>query len=134
VIDRLRHCGRTVILTTHYIEEAEKLCDRVAVIDHGKVIALGSPRQLMARALTSSRIEFRIASPVEPALLRQLPFVNGVAEDQGAYLLRTQNATQALVELVKWLEAGGHELLDLHVTRPTLEDTFIELTGQRIRQ
>jgi ABC-2 type transport system ATP-binding protein len=134
VIDRLRQQGKTIILTTHYIEEAEKLCDRVAIIDHGKIIALDSPRQLVARSRGQSRIEFRTAGPIAVAHLRQLPFTDGVAESQGAYLLRTADAPRAVIELVKWLEAERHELLDLHITRPTLEDAFIELTGRRMRE
>ncbi|HZS10109.1 MAG TPA: ABC transporter ATP-binding protein [Blastocatellia bacterium] len=134
IIDRLKTQGKTIILTTHYIEEAEKLCDRVAIIDHGRIIATGSPRELVNRARGQSNIEFTTASPIAPALLRQIPFVDSVAERQGVYVLRTAFAPRVVVELIKWLEAERHELLDLHITRPTLEDVFIELTGRRIRE
>lgn len=134
VIEGLKARGRTVILTTHYIEEAERLCDRVAIIDHGKIIALDTPQQLIARSSGQSRIEFRTASALALGQLRQLPFVESVAESGGAYILRSAAVARTLSELIKWLDAEGHELLDLHVTRPTLEDVFIELTGRRIRE
>ena len=134
VIARLREQGKTIMLTTHYIEEAEKLCDRVAIIDDGQIIALGSPRQLIARAHGHSRIEFTTSAPLQLAALRQIQFVDGVSEVAGAYVLKTADAPRTIVELIKWLEAGRHELLDLHITRPTLEDVFIELTGRRIRE
>jgi len=134
VIERLKRESKTVILTTHYIEEAERLCDRVAIVDHGRVIAAGAPRELISGSRGQSRIELRTARPVELAELRLIPFVESVTETGGAYALRSPDAPRALVELVKWMEAERHELLDLHVTRPTLEDAFIELTGKRIRE
>ena len=134
VIDRLRAEERTVILTTHYIEEAERLCDRVAIVDRGQVIAQGSPRELVARSQRHSRIELRTAASIGIAELRQLPYIESVAESGGAWQLRSADAPRALIELIRWMEAGGHELLDLHVTRPTLEDAFVELTGRRIRE
>ncbi|MGH9768073.1 MAG: ATP-binding cassette domain-containing protein [Blastocatellia bacterium] len=134
VIEGLKSESKTVILTTHYIEEAEKLCDRVAIIDHGRVIASGAPRDLIARARGQSRIELRTATPVELAELRLIPFVESVTESGGAYLLRSGDAPRTLIELIKWMEAERHELVDLHITRPTLEDTFIEFTGKRIRE
>jgi ABC-2 type transport system ATP-binding protein len=134
VIERLKTGGKTVILTTHYIEEAEKLCDRVAIIDHGKIIAMGSPRDLIARSQGQSRIELRTVEPISIADLRCIPFVERVRESGGGYELRSSDAQRALIELIKWMEVERHELLDLHITRPTLEDTFIELTGKRIRE
>ena len=134
VIERLKDEGKTIILTTHYIEEAEKLCDRVAIIDHGKIIALGSPRDLIERSRGQSRIELRTVEPISIADLRRIPFVEKVTESGGGYQLRSSDAPRALIELIKWMESEQHELLDLHITRPTLEDTFIELTGKRIRE
>lgn len=134
VILDLKRAGKTVLLTTHYIEEAERLCDRVAIIDHGKIIALGSPRELIAQSRGQSRIELRTTEPVPLRVLRQLPFIESVTESGGVYSLRSADASRALIALVKWLEVEQRELEDLHVTRPTLEDTFIELTGKRIRE
>jgi ABC-2 type transport system ATP-binding protein len=134
LVRAIREHGRTVVYTTHYMEEAQKLCDRVAIIDHGRVIAAGTPRELISGSRGQSRIELRTARPVELAQLRLIPFVESVTELGGAYALRSSDAPRALIELVKWMEAERHELLDLHVTRPTLEDTFIEFTGKRIRE
>lgn len=134
VIDTLRHSNKTVILTTHYIEEAEKLCDRVAIIDHGQIIAVGSPQELISRSRDQIKIEFRTTEAVALAELRQVPFVSAVTENLGTYELRSADGTRSIIELIKWLEAEKHELIDLHTTRPTLEDVFIELTGRRIRE
>jgi ABC-2 type transport system ATP-binding protein len=134
IIENLRREAKTIILTTHYIEEAEKLCDRVAIVDYGRVIAEGSPRQLISGSQGQSRIEFRTASPVEVAQLRRVPFVSSITHDHDSYVLRVGDAPRAIIELVRWLESEGAEILDLHITRPTLEDVFIDLTGRRIRE
>jgi ABC-2 type transport system ATP-binding protein len=131
-IERLKELGKTVILTTHYIEEAEKLCDRVAIMDDGRIVAINDPGVLVAKAGVSARIEFRTNSPVQTSDLRRIPFVESIEERHGAYVLQSADAVRALVELVKWIEREGIELEDLHVTRPTLEDVFIELTGRKI--
>lgn len=134
VIARMRDRDRTVILTTHYIEEAEKLCDRVAIIDRGRIIATGSPRQLIARARNHSHIEFSAAAPIDPGLLRSVPFADVAIETNGVYRLRAADVSRAVVELIKWLESERNELVDLRVARPSLEDVFIELTGRKIRE
>ncbi|MBX7219149.1 MAG: ABC transporter ATP-binding protein [Blastocatellia bacterium] len=134
LIEQLCSQNKTVLLTTHYIEEAEKLCDRVAVIDRGVIVALDSPAQLVATSRTHARIAFRTAQPVATGELRQIPFVAGIAQEAGGTVLQSANAPQTLIELVKWLELNRVELLDLHVTRPTLEDVFIELTGRKLRE
>jgi ABC-2 type transport system ATP-binding protein len=134
IIDQLRERDKTVILTTHYIEEAEKLCDRVGIIDHGKIIALATPRELIADSQGHARVELRTASPLDLGRMRQIPFVASISEHQGAYLLKTADAPRTVIELIKLLEAEGGEIVDLHITRPTLEDVFIELTGRRIRE
>jgi ABC-2 type transport system ATP-binding protein len=134
VIASLGGRGKTVILTTHYIEEAEKLCDRVAIMSQGKIIAMGSPRRLIADSRNSSRIEFTAEAPVNLAELRSIPFVLEVGREGGGYVLRAADGPRAVVELIRWLEAEGNQLLDLHVARPTLEDVYIELTGRRIAE
>jgi ABC-2 type transport system ATP-binding protein len=129
IIERLRDRGRAVILTTHYIEEAEKLCDRVGIMAGGRLLALDAPRRIIAQHNGYSRIEFGVTEPLAPAALRQLPYVESVSESAGVYSLRTADAPRAAVELITWLEAERRELLDLRIVRPTLEDVFIELTG-----
>jgi len=134
LIKWMRDRGRTVILTTHYIEEAEKLCDRVAIIDHGRIIAMGSPRQLIARARNHSHVEFSAAAPIALGSLRGAPFADSAIETNGVYRLRAADVSRAVVELIKWLESERNELVDLRVARPSLEDVFIELTGRKIRE
>lgn len=131
-IERLKELGKTVILTTHYIEEAEKLCDRVGIMDHGRLVALDNPRVLVSQAHGRARLEFRASVPIQTSDLRQIPFVESIEENRGTYVLQSADAVRALVELVKWIEREEIELEDLHVTRPTLEDVFIELTGRKI--
>ncbi|HJY88152.1 MAG TPA: ABC transporter ATP-binding protein [Candidatus Acidoferrales bacterium] len=133
IIEELRQERKTVLLTTHYIEEAERLCDRVAIIDHGQVIALGSPRELKQRSAGTTRIEVRLARPESDGALRQLEGVVDCRALEGSYVLHSTRAPQTIVALVKHLEAGGNELASLEISPPSLEDVFLELTGRRLR-
>ncbi len=132
LIERFRAEGRTVLLTTHYIEEAERLCDRVAIIDHGRVIALGTPRELVARSGHGTRLEVRLARPVPSERLKQLDAVLDCHAADGLYFLHAQPAAQAIVALIRFLEAEANTLLDLHIAQPSLEDVFVEMTGRRL--
>jgi ABC-2 type transport system ATP-binding protein len=133
IIEELRREKKTIMMTTHYIEEAERLCDRVAIVDHGKVIALGTPRELKQRSGNTTRIEVKLARPAANGTLQGLEGVADVREVDGAYVLHTQRPPQAIVSLVKHLEADGNELVSLEIASPSLEDVFIEMTGRRLR-
>jgi ABC-2 type transport system ATP-binding protein len=133
IIDELRRERKTIVMTTHYIEEAERLCDRVAIVDHGKVIALGTPRELKARSGDKTRIEVRLAKAESEGDLVQLDGVTDCRSLNGTYILHCQRPPQAIVSLVKHLEAHGNELVGLEIATPSLEDVFIELTGRRLR-
>jgi len=133
IIEELRQEKKTILLTTHYIEEAERLCDRVAIIDHGQVMALGSPRELKQRSAGTTRIEVRLAKPASDGALRQLDGVVDCRELEGSYVLHSTGAPQTIVALVKHLEAQGNELASLEISAPSLEDVFLELTGRRLR-
>ena len=133
IIAELRREKKTIVLTTHYIEEAERLCDRVAIVDHGKVIAMGSPRELKQKSEHTSRIEARFAKPASNGTLKNLDGVNDALEVNGAYVLHCQKTAPAIVALVKHLEAESNELVTLEISTPSLEDVFIELTGRRLR-
>ena len=133
IIEELRGEKKTILLTTHYIEEAERLCDRVAIIDLGRLIALGTPRELKARSAGTTRVEVRLAKPEEDGALRGLDSVTDCSEFEGTYVLHSTRAPQTLVALVKHLEARGNELQSLEIHSPSLEDVFIELTGKRLR-
>jgi len=135
LIEELRAERRTILMTTHYIEEAERLCDRVAIIDNGVIIAIGSPRELQENSATQSSIEISLSQPLPVA---ELPVWTGairtvLSDDRRRISVSSSRAAQTLVELIKWIDAQGLELDDVHLNRPTLEDVFIELTGKRLR-
>ena len=133
IIAELRRERKTVLLTTHYIEEAERLCDRVAVVDHGRVIALGTPTELKQRSAGHTRITVRLAQPEIEGVLKQLDGVAECHRADGAYVLRSSQPPHTIIALVKYLETHGNELQSLEMDSPTLEDVFIELTGRRLR-
>jgi ABC-2 type transport system ATP-binding protein len=133
IIEELKREKKTIVLTTHYIEEAEKLCDRVAIVDHGKVIATGTPRQLKERSGNTTRIEVRLAKPALNGVLKTLDGVVDMRQLADVYVLHCQKTAPAIVALVKHLEAENNELVSLEIATPSLEDVFIELTGRRLR-
>jgi ABC-2 type transport system ATP-binding protein len=133
IIEELKAEKKTIVLTTHYIEEAERLCDRVAIVDHGKVIAAGTPRELKQSSGNTTRIEVRLSKPASNGTLKNLDSVADVREMDGAYVLHCQKTAPAIVALVKHLEADNNELVSLEIATPSLEDVFIELTGRRLR-
>jgi ABC-2 type transport system ATP-binding protein len=133
IIAELRREKKTIVMTTHYIEEAERLCDRVAIVDHGQVIALGSPRELKERSGDKTRLEVRLASPESQDVLKNLEGVTECRILGESYILHCRRPPQAIVALVKHLESQGNELVSLEIATPSLEDVFIELTGRRLR-
>jgi ABC-2 type transport system ATP-binding protein len=136
IVEALKARGRTVLLTTHYMEEAARLCDRVAVVDHGKVIALGTPRELIATLGAEHVIEFAVAdtaSPIDETALRALPSVEDVAQDAGTWRLTVREMHRAVPALLAELSARGAEPTQLTTHSATLEDVFMALTGRRLR-
>ena len=133
VIEELKRERKTIVLTTHYIEEAERLCDRVAIVDHGKVIAEGTPRELKQRSADTARVEVRLAKQASNDVLKGLDAVVDAREVDGGYVLHCQRTAPTIVSLVRMLEATGNELVGLEIATPSLEDVFIELTGRRLR-
>jgi ABC-2 type transport system ATP-binding protein len=133
-LEDLKKEKKTILLTTHYIEEAERLCDRVAIVDNGRVMALGTPRELKQRSAGTTRIEVRLSqAPLDGALGR----LEGVAEwskQDDVYRLRSTSPTKTIVALVKYLESEGVELQGLEMQSPSLEDVFLELTGRHLRE
>lgn len=134
IIEDLKRANKTVLITTHYIEEAERLCDRVAIVDSGRVIAHGTPRELKHKSAGNTRIEVRLARPPANGALAHIDAVSDCREFEGAYVLHSSRPPQTIVALVKHLEAEGNELQSLEMFSPTLEDVFIELTGRRLRE
>ncbi len=135
LLEELKREHRTILMTTHYIEEAERLCDRVAIVDEGKIIALDTPARLQQQSKHASSIVVTCAT--------RFP------EDRPAWAQSTQSALDAtghtltvhsrrpaatLVDLVKWIDQLGLELTDVSLKQPSLEDVFIELTGKSLRE
>jgi ABC-2 type transport system ATP-binding protein len=135
LIEELRAEKRTILMTTHYIEEAERLCDRVAIVDAGKIIAIGSPRELQEKSANQSAIEITLTQPWRGGVLPIWPeaITSKLAEDGRHLKVTSKRPARTLVEMVKWIDAQGIELEDVHLKRPTLEDVFIELTGNKLR-
>jgi len=127
--------GKTVFVTTHYIEEAQNLCDRVAIIDHGKIIALDTPRHLMASLEVEQKIEFVTDSAISVDKLRKIKGVSkAVQTKEGEFVIYTKKTQSTLKELMILAEKEGYEFRGLMVIGATLEDVFIKLTGRRIRE
>jgi len=134
VILRLREEGRAVLLTTHYMEEAERLCDRVAVMDHGRILAEGTPRQLIREYGPEAAVELDPgARPVDLAELAQLPAVTDVQAKDGQVLLHTANPPATLMALAHYAQVRGLPLSDLRTRSATMDDVFMALTGRRLR-
>jgi len=133
-IDLARKKDKTVFLTTHYIEEAQRLCDRVAIVDHGQIIALDTPRRLMATAAAEHRIQFVVEGALDASCLETMPgVVRAVMEADGEYTLLARPVQPAVKALMDLSEANGFILRGLTVEGTTLEDVFLQLTGRRIR-
>jgi ABC-2 type transport system ATP-binding protein len=135
MLERFRAQGGSILLTTHYMDEAETLCDRIAVVDRGKVIALGTPRELIASLGAEHVVEFAIDgnAAVEAEVLKQLPGVIEVRGDGGAWALNTSHVHLAVPALLSVLEADGRSLSSLTTHSATLEDVFMHLTGRHLR-
>jgi ABC-2 type transport system ATP-binding protein len=132
IVSGLTASGKTVILTTHYMEEAETLAQAVCIMDHGRVIAGGSPRQLTAGLGRETIIEF-VAPPeaeLPGALGPQVRFSRG---DAGLVSVTTSDLVATLGNLVDWSRSSGVELTEMAVRQPNLEDVFLSLTGRRLR-
>ena len=135
IIHGFRATGRTVLLTTHYMDEAERLCDRVAVIDRGKVIALGTPKELIARLGGQHVIDFTLVEDTQlPAEeFASLLSVTAARRDAAQYGLTVTEPHIALPALLRRLQDLGQELATLTTRHATLEDVFVNLTGRHLR-
>jgi ABC-2 type transport system ATP-binding protein len=135
ILRAFRAQGRTILLTTHYMDEAERLCDRVAIVDRGRVIALGTPAELIAQLGGDHLIEFALeGGPVcDEAALRRLPAVVSAHHHDGAYTLAVTAPHVALPALLQVLRAKGLDLARLTTRHASLEDVFVNLTGRHLR-
>jgi len=128
----LRSEGRTVFLTTHYIHEAEQLADRIAIVGRGKVIRLGTITEISSGVTLESTIRLRTAFPLDKEAVLRLPGVKAVEPQNGHTSLRVANPAQSVAALVRYLDSVRNELIDIDMSRPTLEDIFLTLTGEKI--
>jgi ABC-2 type transport system ATP-binding protein len=136
VIRNLKERGRTVLLTTHYMDEAERLCDRVAIIDQGKIIAQGSPRELIARLGAEHIVEFALegnGTPLDPTSFEGLDSVLMTRADGEGFSLTVSEPHRAIPALLDELESQGRPLARLTTRHVSLEDVFVSLTGRHLR-
>jgi ABC-2 type transport system ATP-binding protein len=135
LIEGFKSDGRSILLTTHYMEEAERLCDRVAIVDHGKIIALGTPRELIAALRAEHVLEFALAGniPVDEGPLRQMEGVCAADRRDGTYRLQVEELHRAMPALLQELRRQGVQLAELRTHSATLEDVFVSLTGRHLR-
>jgi len=129
----MRRQEKTVMVTTHYMEEAEALCDRVAIMDHGRIMALDTPRQLVRGLAFDNTVECSFAEPVDRERLMALPEVRDARSEDGTHFLFTNDVSATLAGLMGITDDSGQRVQGLQVRTATLEDVFISLTGRRLR-
>jgi ABC-2 type transport system ATP-binding protein len=134
-VRRLRERGVTVFLTTHYLEEADALCDRLAIIDHGRIVAEGTPAQLK-REIAGDAVTVSVgARQVEAAeLLRQQGFVREVMVEDGVVRLYVEQGERTMPQVLRLLDGAGMQLETIALTRPSLDDVFLRKTGRSLRE
>ena len=133
IVEKFRAGGGTILLTTHYMEEATRLCDRVAIMDHGKVIALGTPAELIESLGADQIIEFSTTQTLADEPLTQLPAVNHLHKRDDVYALTVSEIGAALPALLAEIKRQQSELVTLTTHQATLEDVFVSLTGRMLR-
>jgi len=136
VIEDMRSKGKTIFLTTHYMEEAERLCDRVAIIDHGQIIAMDSPRELINNYFKESAIEFEMEPAPPEVVLQTFPGATQVMVSGNEVIVYSDNIPATMSAILKYTEKVDltEQLKDLYVREATLEDVFLKLTGRKIRE
>lgn len=133
LVTAIKKKGKTVVLTTHYMDEAEVLCDRIAVMDHAKIIALDTTDKLLNSTGVHPRIRFESKAAIPVAQLQGLPGVEKVEQENQTYFVTTANSQSTLDELFAMSRAGKITIDELTVKRVTLEDVFLKLTGRQLR-
>jgi ABC-2 type transport system ATP-binding protein len=142
LVEALKLAGRTIILTTHYMDEAERLCDRVAIMDHGHVIALGTPQQLIATVGGEDIVEFAVTAKdisraheltLQTQHLTAIPGVQSHRVDEGLHQLSVSQLHTAVPRIFAALEEQGLHLSEFRTHSATLEDVFVRLTGRNLR-
>jgi ABC-2 type transport system ATP-binding protein len=133
LIRGLQDQGRSVLMTTHYLEEAETLCDRVAIMDHGRILDIGTVEELVGRRFRERTVRFGAVDAIGDAQLASLPGVSRVNHEDGEVVLHTADVPATIGGLLDAATAAGTEPANLMIRRATLEDVFLELTGRALR-
>jgi ABC-2 type transport system ATP-binding protein len=133
VVLELKRQGRTILLTTHYMEEAEILCDRIAIMDHGRILESGTVKELVGRHFHERAVRFDRIDALADGALAALDGVASVAHENGEVVLYTRNVPGTIEGLLAAAESTGSEPENLTIRRPTLEDVFLALTGRALR-
>jgi ABC-2 type transport system ATP-binding protein len=136
LIEKFKESGRTILLTTHYMDEAERLCERVAIMDHGKTIALGTPRELIASVCAEHLVEFSAgthANPLDLAALSAIDGIRDVQRENGSVRMQVTELHRAVPALLAELGRQSVPLTELRTHSATLEDVFVTLTGRHLR-
>jgi ABC-2 type transport system ATP-binding protein len=136
LIEQFKLAGRTILITTHYMDEAERLCDRVAIMDHGKAIATGTPRELIASIGVEQLVEFSAggaARALDVSALRRIEGVRAVRTENGTVRMQVAELHHAVPALLDELDRQGVPLTELRTHSASLEDVFVILTGRHLR-
>lgn len=132
IIGDLRAAGTAILLTTHYLEEAERLADTAAIMDRGRIVAQGAPQALVQRDVTTVRLRTR--RPADVGCLRELPHAGTVRTEDGGYLVETGDAPALLVEIATLLRDRDVGIVELRVGAGSLDEVFLQLTGREVRE
>ena len=136
LLGELNREGQTILLTTHYMEEADKLCDRVAIMDHGRILALGTPAKLKQSVGADTVVTVRTSgnsAELGDLLTREMEGVTRTRSVDGGLQLHTQGSDRLVPRIVLSAERAGFDILDLSIAEPSLETVFINLTGKELR-
>ncbi len=134
IIIDLKRKGKTIFLTTHYMEEAEKLCDRVLIIDHGKIIALDSPERLIKENFEETPVDIKFTQSIESLMFDNLNFVSRTLKEEDVITVYMKNFEENLPSLLNFINSRDLKMKEMKIRKPTLEDVFLKLTGRRIRE
>jgi ABC-2 type transport system ATP-binding protein len=134
-VRRMHDRGTTVFLTTHYLDEADALCDRIAIIDYGKIVAEGTPEELK-RAVAGDVVTLTVAGDQQRALdlIKDQPFVREAKLDEGSVLLYVDRGEVAMPAILRLLDGAGLTLVTIGLHRPSLDDVFLRQTGRSLRE
>jgi ABC-2 type transport system ATP-binding protein len=134
IVEQLRNRKKTVVITSHYIEEAEYLCDRAAVMDYGRIIALGTPNELINRYSPESNISFTLDPPLDEQIVSEITGATGIRRSNGDYSITTSTPQETLIGIFTAAYENNSVADDVSMKRATLEDVFLKITGRSMRE